>query len=252
MSYTTIQPFNNWGGGAGELEKSFRVNGWQNAELECLTSYSNIIAKEEEKIQAEKAAQEEKRIYDEAIAKEVPSIYTDKYPNGAFDASKIPFSQEKNDYLHAYESIENAKEYLANYPDSTNTNKILKFIHQSEWPTSETYLKLQKNIPLHIQDAQLMVREGVIDLDATFKEYFFNGFLGMQIDFSVDGNHLVVILVSLKDPSTKITIDMTFSSAYNGMLAVNFIEVASGSEKDRVTSFQDKLMMLGAIYALRG
>lgn len=83
----------------------------------------------------------EEKLYNEAMAEGNPYIYSEKYPNGQFDVSKIKINNELKDFLNAKTSLNSAKEFQEKYPNSQYSEEIESYIAQEEQKIQEEKLK---------------------------------------------------------------------------------------------------------------
>ena len=74
----------------------------------------------------------EQQVYDKAVREENPSIYTDAYPNGSFDATHIPVAGYLADYENALLSLDNARKYLLTYSERYISSKNGFTIYRKE------------------------------------------------------------------------------------------------------------------------
>ena len=170
----------------------------------------------------------EKAIYEKAIEDKNPAIYTSKYPNGEFDVSKIPNDIEGRDYKTALTSIEKAEQFLEDYPNSTYTKNVQTYIVRQEWFNSDTYINVLKNVPEKIQNSQIMIRPGIIEVGSTFKELFMNQAPLMKCNFTINNNLIKVKLESIEKPKYTMTYNFTYSAEYGGMVYLESVIYKQG------------------------
>ena len=87
----------------------------------------------------------EEKCYNDAIYEENPYLYIEAYPEGQFDASKIPMSDELKAYLDAKTSLENAKAFREKYPNSKYLEDVELYINQEEEKIQEEKLREWQN-----------------------------------------------------------------------------------------------------------
>ena len=209
---------------------SKRIGGWGNAEKETIETYKERVLYEDEKA-----------IYEEAKTKKNPIIYTSKYPNGSFDISKIHDDKEGRAYSIALKSLEGAKQFIEDYPDSKYKEQVNTYIIREEWFTSDTYLHAIKDIPEEMMNSVLMVRQGIMnDLGLTFKEFLDKAPL-LDCQIKKRGNDITVILKGTETKFT-FTLNMYYSPAYGGMMYVDSMEFSQGLfSREVYTTFQEKM-----------
>lgn len=217
--------------------ESFRKNGWEQAEADCLESYHQGILLAEEKV-----------VYEQAIEQQNPSIYTSKYPNGSFDTSNIPDDVVGRAFETALESVENAKEFLENFENSKYHEEIRKFILREEWFKSDTYKNALENIPEEMLEAEVMIREGIVDVEASFREFFIDRAPITDCEFDIKDKNITVKIEGTESQKFTIIMNMLYRAAYGGMMYVDTIEVRqSWLKREQYRTFNEKYSAICAI-----
>jgi hypothetical protein len=226
--YFEINPYEKLPQNSAE---SIRNGGWGNAKDTTLAIYKERID-----------YNNELAIYNEAKSKKNPIIYTSKYPNGNFDASVIQDDKEGRAYSEAIKSIESAKQFLEDYPNSQYEEQVKTYILYEEWFTSETYLNAIKDIPEEMMNSELTVIQGSVSLlKITFKEFFIDKVPLLDCQIKKRGNDIIVILKGT-EPKFTFTINMIYSPDYPGLMYIDSIKYTEGLFKREVSqTFQEKM-----------
>lgn len=195
---------------------------------------------------------EERLLYLQAQKEGIPELYTSKYPNGKYNVSDIPNNKLDNAFSTALDSLEQAKQFQEDYPDSKYEEQINTYIIREEWFTSETYLNALKDIPEEMMNSQLMIREGILDLRMTFKEFFIDRAPILDYEIIKSGNDITVIYKGPDNNKFTFTVNVFYSSLYGGMMYIDTIKLSQGLfSREVYRTFEEKasnLVALNAIY----
>lgn len=218
--------------------ESINLDGWQNAKLKLLSEYNSGIQ-----------YLDEKAVYEKAKAEKDPIIYTSQYPNGKFKVSEIPDDKVGRAFSTALDSIENANQFLEDYPDSKYGVQVNIYIIREKWFNSETYLNALTDIPEEMMNSQIMVRDGIIEVGSSFKEFFIDRAPIIDCEVKKSGNDITVIYKGSDDNKFTFTVNMIYSPAYGGMMYVDTIVLRQGFTREVYRTYEEKYSNIIVLYS---
>lgn len=134
--------------------------------------------------------------------------------------------------------------------DRTTTEQV---VTEEDWFASNTYIKALQDIPENMQNAQIILREGIVgDVGMTFKEFFLDRTPIMKCKIDRKDQKVSVEFSGKDDRGVgfTMTVNMTYKTSYDGTMLVDSVVMKQGWKVERMTSFNDKALAFSMLMQL--